>query len=249
LKVSKSGYYEWRSRPASTRDLRDAHLINEIRDLHRLSRGTYGVRRVHAELTLSRRHVIGHGRVEKLMRLAGLQGVHHRKWRHGSTGRLPAVFEDRVKRVFHADAPDELWVTDIEQHRTAQIGDVADPDLGQRSGVPLSFLGRDGSCWATEPVALCLRALAARAEKTTARIAGMAMKAPNAIRVSGAVSIWPVAIPATDRPRKTPATTPKSCASLACQDRLAFGPPCEFGGGLNFRVIAISFGRCDLFQR
>ncbi|MES2172119.1 MAG: IS3 family transposase [Actinomycetota bacterium] len=120
LKVSTSGYYEWRSRRPSRRDVDDAHLIDTIRDLHQLARGTYGVRRVHAELVLGRRLRVGHGRVERLMRLAGLQGVHHRRWRRGGVGRLPAVFEDRVKRVFVADAPDKLWVTDITQHRTGE---------------------------------------------------------------------------------------------------------------------------------
>lgn len=120
LKVSTSGYYEWRSRRPSRRDVDDAHLIDTIRELHQFARGTYGVRRVHAELVLGRRLRIGHGRVERLMRLAGLHGVHHRRWRRGGGGRLPAVFEDRVKRVFVADAPDKLWVTDITQHRTGE---------------------------------------------------------------------------------------------------------------------------------
>lgn len=120
LKVSRAGYYEWRSRGPSVRDVDDAHLIDTIRELHWLARGTYGVRRVHAELVLGRRVRIGRGRVERLMRVAGLQGVHHRKWRRGGGGRLPAVFEDRVKRVFAADAPDRLWVTDITQHRTGE---------------------------------------------------------------------------------------------------------------------------------
>ena len=91
-----------------------------IRELHRLARGTYGVRRVHAELVLGLRLRIGRGRVERLMRIAGLQGVHHRKWRRGGAGRLPAVFEDHVKRVFTADAPDKLWVMDITQYRTLE---------------------------------------------------------------------------------------------------------------------------------
>ena len=86
LKVSTSVYYEWRSRRPSARDVEDAYLIDAIRELHRLARGTYGVRRVHAELVLGRRLRIGHGRVERLMRVAGLQGVHHRKWRRGGTG-------------------------------------------------------------------------------------------------------------------------------------------------------------------
>jgi hypothetical protein len=120
LRVSTSGYYEWRSRRPSMRDVDDAHLIDTIRDLHQLARGTYGVRRVHAELVLGRRLRIGHGRVWRLMRLAGLQGVHHRKWRRSGSGRLPAVFEDHVKRVFTADGPDKLWVMDITQHRTSE---------------------------------------------------------------------------------------------------------------------------------
>jgi len=120
LRVSTSGYYEWRSRRPSARDIDDAHTIDVIRGLHRLARGTYGVRRVHAELVLGLRLRIGRGRVERLMRIAGLQGVHHRKWRRGGAGRLPAVFEDHVKRVFAADAPDKLWVMDITQHRTLE---------------------------------------------------------------------------------------------------------------------------------
>jgi len=120
LKVSTSGFYEWRSRGPSARDVDDACLIYAIRDVHQRARGTYGVRRVHAELRLGRQVRIGHGRVERLMRIAGLQGVHHRRWRHGGTGRLPAVFEDHVKRQFAADAPDRLWVMDITQHRTGE---------------------------------------------------------------------------------------------------------------------------------
>lgn len=51
------------------------------------------------------------------MRQAGLQGVHHRRWRRRGS-RLPAPFQDLVQRTFVADRPDTLWVTDITQHRT-----------------------------------------------------------------------------------------------------------------------------------
>jgi len=50
LKVSTSGFYEWRSRPASARDRDDAELANTIAAIHTSSRQTYGVRRIHAEL-------------------------------------------------------------------------------------------------------------------------------------------------------------------------------------------------------
>lgn len=120
LKVSESGYHAWRTRPVSLRAQSDRELTLLIREIHAAARGTYGVRRVHAELRLGRHLAVGRGRIERLMRLASLQGVHHRRWRRGPGGRLPAVFEDHVKRRFVADAPDKLWVTDITQHMTGE---------------------------------------------------------------------------------------------------------------------------------
>lgn len=120
LKVSESGYHAARSRPPSRRETADHALISTLREIHRDSRGTYGVRRVHAELRLGRHLTIGHGRVERLMRQAGLQGVHHRRWRRSGGNRLPAPFQDHVQRKFVADRPDKLWVTDITQHRTGE---------------------------------------------------------------------------------------------------------------------------------
>ncbi len=118
LKVSRSGFYEWRSRPPSARDVADAYLLDTIIEVHAAARGTYGVRRVHAELRLGRHLSVGRRRVQQLMRLHRLAGVHRRRWRHGR--RAEAVWPDRVQRRFLADAPDRLWVTDITQHRTGE---------------------------------------------------------------------------------------------------------------------------------
>ena len=41
LNVSTSGYYEWRSRPASDRAWEQAHLMEQIRQVHAASYGTY----------------------------------------------------------------------------------------------------------------------------------------------------------------------------------------------------------------
>src|SRR5262245_15060311 len=50
LGVSASGYYAWAVRPASARATADAALSEPIRAIHMRSRGTYGERRVQAEL-------------------------------------------------------------------------------------------------------------------------------------------------------------------------------------------------------
>jgi len=48
LEVSTSGYHEWRSRPASARQLANERLVSEIRVLHAESFGSYGSPRIHA---------------------------------------------------------------------------------------------------------------------------------------------------------------------------------------------------------
>jgi transposase InsO family protein len=119
LGVARAGYYAWTIRPRSARAVTDARLVEQIREIHTRSRGTYGAPRVHAELRLGLDVHVGRKRVARLMRVHGLQGVHRRRGR-GLTRRDPAATPapDLVKRQFSAAAPDRLWVADITQQRT-----------------------------------------------------------------------------------------------------------------------------------
>ena len=113
LGVSPSGYYAWRVRPVSAWAKRDADLLQRIREIHERSRGTYGVPRVHAELTAEGVRV-SRKRVARLMRAAGLEGVSRRKGRTTTIRDLEArPAPDLVQREFSADGPDRLWVADI----------------------------------------------------------------------------------------------------------------------------------------
>ena len=118
LKTSTSGYYEWRGRPPSQRAIADHPLIAQIREIHVLSRGTYGVPRVHAELRLGCGVRCGRKRVARLMRVVGLQGIYVRRKKRRGAG--PPVHADLVRRRFVADAPDRLWLTDITEHPTRE---------------------------------------------------------------------------------------------------------------------------------
>jgi transposase InsO family protein len=118
LGVSSSGYYEWRDRPLSPRALRHVWLTDRIAEVHHESRGTYGARRVHAELTFGLGITVGKEAVQTLMRKAGLQGITGRpRYR-----RVPnvATASDRVQRQFNRDGRDQLWVTEITEHRTRE---------------------------------------------------------------------------------------------------------------------------------
>jgi transposase InsO family protein len=118
LDVSVSGYYAWRSRPPSPRSLRHVWLTDQIRHAHTASRGTYGSRRVHAELRLGRGIVVGHNAVEMLMRRAGIRGLPGSR-RPRPKHQTPTA-ADLVNRDFTRPAPDQLWVTDITEHPTRE---------------------------------------------------------------------------------------------------------------------------------
>ena len=66
LAVSESGFYVQRQRPPSARAIRHAALTDLIARVHADSRGTYGARRVHAELVQGHGLVVGHGTVALL---------------------------------------------------------------------------------------------------------------------------------------------------------------------------------------
>ncbi len=118
LSVSRSGYYEWRERPLSARDLADAHLANTVVDVHKMSRGSYGAPRMHAEMRLELGIRVGRKRIARLLRLTGRAGIGDNTHRRRRKKPAPAPHEDLVQRRFVADEPNRLWCTDSTEHPT-----------------------------------------------------------------------------------------------------------------------------------
>jgi len=120
LKVSRSGYYAWRSRPECDRAQQDRLLMPKIRRIHQASYGTYGSPRVRAELTDEGVH-IGRRKVARLMRSAGLMGCPKRRFRV-TTKREPThpVAKNLLKQNFVAQAPNQRWVSDITYISTSK---------------------------------------------------------------------------------------------------------------------------------
>jgi putative transposase len=112
--VSRSGYYDWRNKPQSATARRRAELKELITYFFEASDGTYGYRRVHADLA---DHGVDCGLelVRALMRELGLQPCQPRPWRHSLTvaGDTEHHIPDLVSRDFTADAPGKKLVGDI----------------------------------------------------------------------------------------------------------------------------------------
>jgi transposase InsO family protein len=99
FEVSRAAYYQRRLAEPSTRELADAELVEQIREIHADSNGTYGSPRVTVELR-HRGVVVGRRRVRRLMRRAGLEGRAKKRWR---TTTIPDPDIERAKDLIQRE--------------------------------------------------------------------------------------------------------------------------------------------------
>jgi transposase InsO family protein len=117
LKVSTQAFYKWKAKPVSARDLDDAYLINKAKDIHR-DDPAFGYRFISDELAR-----IGvkacENRVQRLCSQEKIWSVFSKK-RGLNRKAGPPVHDDLVGRDFTAGQPDQIWLTDITEHRTSE---------------------------------------------------------------------------------------------------------------------------------
>lgn len=114
LSVSKSGYYEWLNRPVSNTARRREELKVTIAALFDEFDGTYGYRRIHAELVRAGEQV-GLELVRRLMRDLDLVACQPRPYKTTTVrdGDHDQVAADLVRREFTAECPGTKLVGDI----------------------------------------------------------------------------------------------------------------------------------------
>jgi putative transposase len=113
LNVSPSGYYAWRSRPVSAREMENRELVKKIESVYYDNYETYGSPRVYHELR-SQDVACSENRVARLMRLRGLRAKQVRRYKSTTKrNKRHPVAPNLLKRDFRADRPDHKWLTDI----------------------------------------------------------------------------------------------------------------------------------------
>jgi putative transposase len=118
LGVSRQGFYQWRERPPSRRALHDAELTERIRKIHTAHGRRVGVRRVRDELARAG-VVCSHKRTHRLMRTAGLRGVHPKPYKRTTvSGRFDPSLVDLLRRDWSPVRPDLAWVGDVTYIKT-----------------------------------------------------------------------------------------------------------------------------------
>lgn len=159
LEVSPSGYYAWRTRPVSQREMANQQLTQEIKTVFEASQRTYGSPRVYHALK-SKGFACSENRVARLMRLQGIRAKQSKRYR-STTRRDPSrpVAPNHLERDFTATVPNEKWVTDITYIKTAEgwLYLAAVLDLYARMVVGWAMAGRMTSDLTLEALKMAIR--------------------------------------------------------------------------------------------
>ena len=120
MRVSRSGYYARRGRSEAVRRKENHRLVPLVREFHRVSKGTYGARRISEDLQAAG-VACGRYRARTLMGLAGVSARQHRKFKATTNSKhdLP-VAPNLLERKFEVTEPNRVWTSDITYIWTAE---------------------------------------------------------------------------------------------------------------------------------
>ncbi len=120
LSVSVSGYYTWRKRIPSKRQLDDIVLLAHIRAAYKSSRSTYGPVRIWHEL-MEAGVLVGRDRVRRLMKAHDLFPLRKQKFKKTTdSDHSRCVAPNLLNQDFTAPKPNQKWVVDISYIWTAE---------------------------------------------------------------------------------------------------------------------------------
>ncbi|WP_240041458.1 IS3 family transposase [Paenibacillus ginsengarvi] len=116
-KIPRSSYYKWLNRKPSLRELENEQLAQAMLVLHEEVRGIFGYRRMALHLRRMRKQKLNKKRVQRLMRIEGIQSVIRRKKKKYTPSTPQHTAENLLARKFHAETPNEKWLTDVTEFK------------------------------------------------------------------------------------------------------------------------------------
>jgi transposase InsO family protein len=115
LSVSSSGFYDWRKRLPSDRNIKNGEIKAKIIDIFSDSKKTYGSLRIKAALAKSG-EIVGKDRVARLMKEEGLEARRKKAFRPKTTINNPS--DKKSDRIFKIEETkiikkNQVWVSDL----------------------------------------------------------------------------------------------------------------------------------------
>jgi transposase InsO family protein len=97
--------------------LENERLTNVMMSIYEKVEHTFGYRQLTLHMRRQTGKTINHKRVYRLMKVKGIQSVIRRKKKRYAHSTPQQVAENVLNRKFHADAPNEKWVTDVTEFK------------------------------------------------------------------------------------------------------------------------------------
>ncbi|SEP19414.1 Transposase InsO and inactivated derivatives [Paenibacillus sp. OV219] len=113
--IARSSYYKWLKHTPSSREVENQQLTQDMLALHQKVSGIYGYRRLTLNLSRQAKKQINHKRIQRLMRIQGIQSVIRRKKRKYVYVAPEQVAENLLNREFYAEETNEKWLTDVTE--------------------------------------------------------------------------------------------------------------------------------------
>ena len=118
LKIARQHYYRWLANPVTDGEWDEARLVNAVFDAHR-DDPEFGYRFL-ADEVRDAGFAVCERTVWKICSANGWWSVFGKKKVRKTAKMSTPAHDDLVRRQFHAEVPNQLWLADITEHATAE---------------------------------------------------------------------------------------------------------------------------------
>jgi len=117
IHLNRSAYYKWIKRTPSHSQQANEQIVEWIKELYEEQNGILGYRQM--TITLNREHgtQYNHKRIYRLMDILHLKSVCRKKKYNYIKSTPEVTAENILNRDFHADKPNEKWLTDVTEFK------------------------------------------------------------------------------------------------------------------------------------
>jgi len=116
LKISRSSYYKWLHRSATSLDIENEKILNCIADIAQSNNQLFGVYKMMYSVNKRLNSSYNHKRIYRLMCVNDYESVFRKEKRYRWKRSTPEITAENVlNREFEVSKPNEVWCTDVTE--------------------------------------------------------------------------------------------------------------------------------------
>lgn len=113
--ISRSSYYKWLNHETGLREQENERLLLAIRKICERNNFLFGFRKMTMALNKELDTPVNKKRIHRLMRIHGIESVYRKKRKTYPHSDPEATAENKLKREFEAERPNQKWATDVTE--------------------------------------------------------------------------------------------------------------------------------------